>query len=202
MRYLVMDEQANVYTFGSLEDPPDFTIYCDGYLFGVNRFLLRTWIPYFESLFKTKCKEFQEDQLVLEDDYNPDLIHAMLAYCHCRDLDLQINYADIPELFSHAERWGYDDFILWFLHQYEVDFFVLYTSLQHLVEDESKVKISVKALRLIPYPPLEEDGHILLTWLKEQKKPLQEHILKDPICPSWAVKEYQKISNNLSVAGV
>ena len=178
MHYLIFDEISNFYSFGDLKECalPDFTIYCKSYTFAVHNLLLRTWIPYFQHL--QSFKEKKSDELILNDDqYNPDIIHALLAYCHCRDVEIDFERQDMLSLIRHAGYWEYDDFILWLLHKYlPSDFPTLFEALQEIRTEQGKKEIALMVLQILEIP-LQEDSHVFLTWLKNQDISLQNCIL-------------------------
>ena len=196
MRYLIFDPDNNFYSFGNLEEDspvPDFIIYCHGYTFIVHRLMLKTWIPYFQHL--DSFKEGKSEDISLEDErYNPDIIHALLAYCHCRDLDLETE--DLLSLIQHAGYWQYDDFIMWVLRKYAPpEFPLLYGALQELCDKNAKLEVALMILPLIE-TPLQEDGHVFLTWLKEIDPASRDKILTYLTCPDILREGYKLISED------
>ena len=193
MRYITFDATNNVYVFGDIhqEQIPDFTILCQGYTFCCCRLLLRTWIPFFEKL--QSFKEKTVDILDLDDSrYHPDIIHALLAYCHCRNIDLDIQEDNLPNLIEHAGYWEYDDFIIWLLDHYGYpDFYLFYSALQQVTLDENKIRLALALLEILEIP-LQEESNILLTWLREAPLSLTDKILNHYTCPE-AIREGYKL---------
>lgn len=138
MHYLIFDPTSNFYAFGDDDkELPDMMIFCQGYTFLVHRLLLQTWIPYFNRL--PRFKEGKTDELHLNDEkYHPDMIHALLCYCHCRDLELEIKDDDYPLLIQHASYWEYDDFIVWLFCHRSPRLDHLHVAFQQLVTEEAK----------------------------------------------------------------
>lgn len=199
MRYLVFNPENNFYSFGNIETEqvPDFTIYCHGYIFAVHRLLLQNYIPYFGKMYD--FKEGKAEELVLDDPkYNPDVIHALLAFCHCRQLDLDMEVQEVGTLLEHAGYWQYDEFILWFIRSYiYADFIILFEALKQVIGDLAKVEIGIMILPLIT-APLQEDGHVFLNWLADEKPEVRQKILNDPSCPKALQEGYKLISGEIT----
>lgn len=196
MLYITFDTNHHVYSFGDIhqEQTPDFTILCQGYTFFCYRLLLRTWIPFFEKL--QNFKERTRDILILDDNhYHPDMVHTLLAYCHCRNLvDYDITTEDIFGLIEHSGYWEYDDFIIWLLdHHGYPDFFLYYTALCQVTLDENKMRIAIALLKILEVP-LQEDGHIFLTWLREIPISLASTIINHYTCPEVIRESYELIT--------
>lgn len=195
MHYLVFDPSNNFYSFGNIEKEqvPDFTIYCHGYIFAVHRLLLQSYIPYFGKMYD--FKEGKAEDLTLEDPkYHPDMIHTLLAFCHCRNLEIDMEVQDVNALLEHAGYWQYDEFILWLVRTYiGPDFILLFEALKQVIGDLGKIEIAISILSLIE-SPLQEDGHVFLNWLVETRSEIRQQILNHSGCPKALKEGYKLIS--------